>query len=252
MALATQYPGFIVIAEDPQNIIFGTCQISDAFGEVKSAGIKRTADKEELDNAKGALKAAILKKPRFELTLKVLFTAEKDAPGIGEQIVFPLVEVVGRILDISIDWEDATGRMMTIQATKWDSLTGETAESYDGSAWTPLVDTVEVDTVAPTITSATINAAGDQLTLVMSEPCSVPVIVTGITVDASGSGSVSAIYASGSGTSSIIYNLSTRIYLGETCTLAHAPGSGSVFQSLRGVPLGAISAGAVVNNSNYD
>lgn len=249
MALATQYPGFIVIAEDPQNIIFGTCQISDAFGEVKSAGIKRTADKEELDNAKGALKAAILKKPRFELTLKVLFTAEKDAPGIGEQIVFPLVEVVGRILDVSIDWEDNTGRMMTLTATKWDSLTGETAETYDGSAWTPIVDTVDVETVAPTITSATINAAGDTLTLVMSEPCSVPVIVTGLAVNGSVTGVSSCIYSSGSGTATVVYNLTEVILDADTVTLNYEPGGGSTFRSLRGVPLAEIPTMAVTNNS---
>lgn len=144
MALATQYPGFIVIADTPQNIIFGTCQIGDDFGEVKSAGVKRTADKEELQKATGSLKACVLKNPRFELSLKVLFTADKDAPGIGEQIAFPLVEVVGRIMDVSIDWEDSSGRMMTIEATKWDSLDGETAEAYSGTAWSAVTDTVAI------------------------------------------------------------------------------------------------------------
>jgi len=249
MALAAQYPGHIVIADDPQNIIFGTTQVGDEFGEVKSASVKRTADKEDLANAKGSLKAAILRNPRFELSLETLFTADVSAPGIGEQILFPLVGVVGRILDVEVKWEDASGRMLSITATKWDSLTGETAEHFDGASWTPVEDTVEVSSPnAPTVTAAVINAAGTTLTLTFSAPVTTPVISTGITLAASVTGAVNALYASGSGSNVIVYNLSAEIQDADVVTMDYVqPGNG--IQSLAGVDVASINDRAVTNNS---
>lgn len=145
MALNTLYPGHIVIADSPENIIFGTCEIANSFGEVKSADVKRTADQEMLNNAKGSLRACVLKNPRFELSLETLFTDDITAPGIGEAIGFPLVGVIGRILDVTPKWSDAGGRTLSITATSWDSLgaSGSGAAScYNGSTWTAVVDTV--------------------------------------------------------------------------------------------------------------
>ncbi len=145
MALNTTYPGYISIADSPENIIFGTVQVGSAFGVCQSAAVKRTADKEELDAAQGSLLAAILRKTRFELTLKTLFTADKSAPGIGERITFPLVGVVGHILDVSVDWENTQGRQLGIEATSWDVFDATTvAKHYNGSAWVAVADTVAI------------------------------------------------------------------------------------------------------------
>jgi hypothetical protein len=249
MALAAQYPGHIVIADDPQNIIFGTCQVGDEFGEVKSASVKRTADKEDLANAKGSLKAAVLRNPRFELTLETLFTADVAAPGLGEQIAFPLVDVVGRILDVEVKWEDASGRMLSITATKWDSLNGETAEHFDGNTWTDVEDTVEVSTpAAPTLSTAVINAAGTVLTLTFNAPVTTPIISSGVTLAASVTGAVGAVYASGSGSNVIVYNLSAEIQDADVVTLDYVQPGGGI-QSLGGVDVASINDRAVTNNS---
>ncbi len=252
MALASQYPGHIVIAEDPQNIIFGTCQVGDDFGEVQSASVKRTADKEELDNCHGSLLAAILRKPRFELSLTTLFEADVTPPGIGERIAFPLVNVHGRILDVTVNWESAQGRELTIEATSWDSFAGnEVAEAFDGAGWTGVADTVEVTPVTPltppALVSAVIPAAGTTLVLTFTQAVTTPLIGSdlGITVNAT---PYTPVYSAGNATSILTFNLPLTVEDGDTVLLNYAqPGNG--IQNLSGVDLASISGGAVTNNS---
>lgn len=127
MALTTKYPGPIVIADLPENIVFGTCMLGDNYGTVESATVKRTADREELEKCGGNLLAVILRKARFELTLKTVFSELIDAPGLGAVIDFPLAGISGRALEISVDWEKAGQRMLSIEASSWDSFNGQGA-----------------------------------------------------------------------------------------------------------------------------
>jgi hypothetical protein len=109
------------------------------------------------------------------------------------------------------------------------------------------------DSTAPTLSSATIPAAGNVLNLVFSE------IVTfgaggngGWTFTMSG-GAVTATYSSGSGSSALVYSLSRTVGIGETKTagLAYAqPGNG--VEDASGNDLATISGNTVVNNSTAD
>jgi hypothetical protein len=124
MGLNTTYPqDYIVIADIPANIVFGTCMLGDEFGKVKSCGLKRNADQEVIKkaNTQGIL-AIILTNPKFELSLDTQFTADTEPPGIGDPIDFPLAGVTGRVLDIDVKWEENGHRGMTISATSWDTL----------------------------------------------------------------------------------------------------------------------------------
>jgi hypothetical protein len=123
MALNTTYETEIVIADDPENIIFGTCMLGETYGSVESASVKRTGDREEIKKCGNKLLAIILSNLRFELTLKTLFTDDATEPDLGGSIVFPLAGIEGRILDITVDWEQAGQRMLSIEATSFDSLT---------------------------------------------------------------------------------------------------------------------------------
>lgn len=121
MAFETRYPGEIVIAEDPENIIFGTCLLGDTYGSAESASVVREADITEIEKCGGNLLALVMSKPRFELSLDVLFTADKTAPDLAELITFPIAGIQGRILPpIEIKWEKKGQRMLTIKATSWD------------------------------------------------------------------------------------------------------------------------------------
>jgi hypothetical protein len=122
MSLTTTFPDHIVIADSPENIVFGTCMLGETFGSVESASIKRASDLEELKGCGNKLFAAILSNPRFEMTLKTLFTTGATEPVLGGTIDFPIGGIKGRILDWSVDWEKAGQRMLNITATSWDHL----------------------------------------------------------------------------------------------------------------------------------
>lgn len=135
MALTSRYPSHITIADDPANIIFGTCMIGTSYGQVESATVKRAGDVEELKACGNKLLAAIISNTHFELTLKTLFTADVTPPGLAELIDFPLAGVTGRILPpIDIEWEKAGQRMLSITAKSWDCLSedGVGAATYAG------------------------------------------------------------------------------------------------------------------------
>ena len=124
MSLNTTYPeNYIIISDNPANIVFGTCTLGDEFGKVKSCGLKRNSDQDIIKKANNqGILAIVLTNPKFELTLDTQFTSEIEPPGIGDEIEFPLAGVVGRILEIDVKWEENGQRGMTITATSWDTL----------------------------------------------------------------------------------------------------------------------------------
>lgn len=98
------------------------------------------------------------------------------------------------------------------------------------------------DSVAPTVTARTIDAAGTSLTLTFSEAVTGS---TGFSLTASG-GAVTPSYASGSGTSSYTFTLSRTIAQGETVTLSYTPGN---VADGAGNALASITNAAVTNSS---
>ncbi len=142
MALTTKIPGEIIIADDPDNIIFGTCMLGSTYGSVESASVKRGADMEEIKKCGGKLLAVIMKNATFELTMKCIFTDEVDPPGLGDLIQFPLAGIKGRVVPtVDVEWEKEGQRMISINCKSWDVLSGEgagLAKAYDGA--NPVVD----------------------------------------------------------------------------------------------------------------
>lgn len=121
MAFETDIGDNLLLIGD-NSIVFGTCMLGSTFGQVKSATLKRTADKDLLNNCKGNLRAAILKNARFELTLKTVFDDSVDPPGLGDEITLPLVGLTARVMEVPIEWTEGGERMLSIDATRWDSL----------------------------------------------------------------------------------------------------------------------------------
>jgi hypothetical protein len=117
--------------------------LGNSFGEIKSAGVNRTANTQEITNCVGGLAAYLMNNPRFELTLQARFDADVTAPGLGELIQFPFPAVYGRVLSPSVEWSESGVRMLSIEATHWDSLADAHLYTWDGSAMT------EVDTGPP-------------------------------------------------------------------------------------------------------
>lgn len=107
------------------------------------------------------------------------------------------------------------------------------------------------DTTPPTVTAASINAAGTQLTLTASETVSIGTGGNGgLTISASG-GAVTLTYASGSGSSALVYNTSRTIAPGEFITRAYVqPGNG--IEDTSGNDMASFSGQSVTNNASGD
>jgi hypothetical protein len=108
------------------------------------------------------------------------------------------------------------------------------------------------DTTPPTVSSATINSAGTQITLAMSETIAFGANGNGgLTLSMSG-GAVTATFSSGAGTSSLVYSLSRKVLQGETGTHSYTqPGSpaGNGIEDTAGNDLVNYSGATVTNNS---
>lgn len=125
MALDTVLGNDVLLLGD--QVVWGTMMLGDDFGSVESSSVKRTADKKEIENGAGNLKAFLLTKPRFELSFDTIFDATVTPPGLMDEIAFPLVAVTGRVLDVTVKYEKGKERILTIEATYWDSLASATA-----------------------------------------------------------------------------------------------------------------------------
>lgn len=102
------------------------------------------------------------------------------------------------------------------------------------------------DVTAPTLSSATINSAGTQITLALSETVTVNTS-TGFTVSLSG-GAATLTYVSGSGSSSLIYSISRTVYQGETGTITYVTVSNGI-EDGAGNDLASFAGSAITNGS---
>lgn len=116
---------YLVLGPAGKEIINGTAMLGNDFGTIKSAGVKRQADKEDLKNGAGNLRAVVLTNPNFELTMEVAFDATVAAPAMGAAITLPLVGVVGRVMPgAEVKWEQGKERGLSFTVNAWDSLEG--------------------------------------------------------------------------------------------------------------------------------
>ncbi len=121
MALETNIPGYMLMGD--ADTVFGAAMHDGTYGEVVKLDLTRTADLVEIDNGQGGNLAAILTKARFEMDIEVVFPADKSAPGIGDQIDFPLAGVTGNITgNIKVLWASKDARKLSFSAAYWDSI----------------------------------------------------------------------------------------------------------------------------------
>lgn len=143
MSYTTRYPGEIIIANSPQNIVFGTVMLGNAYGEVESASVTREADKAELEAAGGSILAVILKKMKFAFKFKTMFRSDVTPPDFADLICFPFAGIYGRVMPpIGVEWSKDGHRMLSIEAESWDSFAsnnsgGGNVYLYENGIYTP-------------------------------------------------------------------------------------------------------------------
>jgi hypothetical protein len=143
MSFLTRYPGQIIIAESPADIVYGTVMLGDTYGKVISASVVRDADIDEL-LAAGSIYAVMLTNPNFQFKFKTMFDDSVDPPSLAELITFPFAGLQGRVLPpITVDWEEKGHRGLSIEAKSWDKFAatnegGGNAYTFDGTSYSPL------------------------------------------------------------------------------------------------------------------
>lgn len=134
MSFSTTYAAneILVLSENDQ-IVWGTCMLGETYGTIKDCEVGREWDTEEIENCVGGLLAFIWKKPRFTMTINTRFDLDVTAPGAGDQILFPIPAVYGRVIKPAISWEQGGVRGLSIEATFWDELANAPLNKWTGS-----------------------------------------------------------------------------------------------------------------------
>jgi hypothetical protein len=127
----TYSPDDVLILGDAQAVI-GTAMLGDNFGKIKSFGVKRTGDEEELSNGAGSLRGHVIKKPGVEATMDVFFDATVKAPRVYTLIQLPVIGIAARVMPgVDIKYDDGKERTMTIPIKMWDALLNKPAFRLD-------------------------------------------------------------------------------------------------------------------------
>lgn len=123
-----------------KRVVLGTAEINQTFGTVKTATLKRTGDKKQIEGAAADIQTFLLQNPRFEYSLSTIFDADVGLPGLGDMIILPLVNVYGFITDVTPKWDNSSERMLDIEAIHFDALIGEVPYAYNPTTgvYTPL------------------------------------------------------------------------------------------------------------------
>lgn len=157
MSFETTYDDDLLILGE--QVVIGTAMLGRDFGTIKSASVKRSGDKLELEGGSGNLRALVLLKPGFEMILEVAFDLSVEPPGLLDRIALPLVGVVGRVMPgVEVKWEAGKERGLSIPVSSWDSMANVAAYSLDPvtGIFTPL------DAAAPgSITADSTVITGD-------------------------------------------------------------------------------------------
>lgn len=160
-SISTTYGNdYLVLGLAGQEIVNGTAMLGNDFGTIKSATVKRQADKEDLKNGAGNLRAVVMMNPNFELTLDTAFEASVAAPAMGAAITLPLAGVVGRVMPgAEVKWEQGKERGLSFTVSSWDSLEG--ASLYQVNPETQEYTLLDIDKPVATATAGSLQIVLD-------------------------------------------------------------------------------------------
>ena len=111
-----------LIGPDDEDFLYGTCEVSQGYGIVKSAKEKETADKKLFEDCRGNTRAVLLANETIELSLEVVFDATIGKPDLGDDIAFPESGVTGQVVESEVSWEQGGEKGLSITATHWKAL----------------------------------------------------------------------------------------------------------------------------------
>jgi hypothetical protein len=117
-----------------QNLLFGTCQLGQTWGQIESADEKLMADLETIKDCCGGAQAVLLLNERFELSMTVILSSTASLPELADDIAFPTAGITGQITERGRKWEAGGVVKMEIKAFHWKALGSNPAVgTYDCS-----------------------------------------------------------------------------------------------------------------------
>lgn len=105
-----------------QNLLFGTCQIGETWGQVEDADETLQGDIDKIADCCGGTQAVLIKDERFELKITVILSSLATPPELGDDITFPTVGITGQILKRGKKWKAGDAVKMDVEATHWKSM----------------------------------------------------------------------------------------------------------------------------------
>lgn len=111
------------------SIHFGTCELGSTFGQVESASLQRTVEELGIPDCFGGFQAYLLMNPGYEFQLTAIFPSTAALPTDGEAITFPGADVIGNVINWSLNWEQKGQRKISITAKQWESIGSNPAVS---------------------------------------------------------------------------------------------------------------------------
>jgi hypothetical protein len=105
------------------DILYGTCEVTDAYGIVRSCECADECDEQVFEDCRGNPREVLLTNERIELTMEVEFDAVAGKPERGDDIAFPEpFNVVGQVIKSRVKWEKKDKKLLTIEAKHWRAM----------------------------------------------------------------------------------------------------------------------------------
>jgi hypothetical protein len=100
----------------------GDIYIPSGFGHARDASLKRTSDREEIEDCRGDLRALLLRNPRHELQISLVTKVTVEVAEMASRLVFPIADILGSVLETTLKWQSKGLKMLDLDASSWDSM----------------------------------------------------------------------------------------------------------------------------------
>ena len=115
------------------DLVNGTCELSQSFGTVINGEIDLPEDMEEIAGCDGRTSAVLLRRNKINYTFTALFPDTVELPSRGDDVTLPVVggetgepgvdtALVGQVVSAKANWTQNGQRQMTITASHWTAL----------------------------------------------------------------------------------------------------------------------------------
>ena len=124
--LAPETPGIY------DDLVNGTCELSQAFGTVISGEIDLPEDMDEIKGCDGRVSAVLLRRGTINYSFSVLLPDTIELPSRGDNVTFPLsggelgftgdTALVGQVVSAKVNWTQEGQRKADIVARHWTAI----------------------------------------------------------------------------------------------------------------------------------